>query len=112
MNTVVTIVLIFHLLAMGYVFGGSLISLQLGKVTPGLIHGALSALGLGIVMVVMRELQADYVVDHLKIGIKLIIGLAVCFSVWYAQHHRERRSAALVTSAALVGVNVAVATLL
>lgn len=111
MNTIVALLLIAHLLAMGYTFGASLISLQTGKLVGRLTTGALVALGLGIVMVVLRELQPDYLVDHLKIAIKLIIGLAICYSCWHAENHPTRARAGLIATAVLVAVNVAVATL-
>lgn len=111
MNTLVALLLIFHLLAMGYTFGASLISLQTGKLTGHLTTGALVALGIGIVMVVLRELQPDYLVDHLKMGIKLVIGLAICYACWDAENNATRTRPALLAASVLLAVNVAVATL-
>lgn len=111
MNTFVSLLLIAHLLAMGYVFGASVISLQSGKLVGYLTTGALVALGLGIVMVVARELQPNYLVDHLKIGIKLVIGLGVCYSCWHAENHPVKPRGALIAASVLIALNVAVATL-
>lgn len=114
MNTLVNILLVFHLLAMAYVFGGAIAGLSQKRVPKGLVHGALTALVLGIIMVVVREFQPEETVNHMKIGIKLVVALAVCFFAWRAEK-RENPEAArpdLMTAAGLTAVNVAIAALI
>lgn len=111
MNTLVNILLVFHLLAMAYIFGGSIAGLALKRVPKGLTHGALTALAVGVLMVVVREFQDGVTVNHMKIGIKLIVTLAVCYFAWRAEK-RENPEAArtdLIAAAGLTAANVAIA---
>ncbi|MDO5700957.1 MAG: hypothetical protein Q4P36_05735 [Bowdeniella nasicola] len=107
------ILLIGHLLSMAFVFGAALAGLSLKRVPKGLVHGALGALGFGILLVLLMEFAPTMAVNHMKVGIKLLIALAVAFFAWRAEDHREQPGARrdLTVVAALTGVNVAVAIL-
>ena len=98
---------------MAFVFGGALAGLMARRVPRALTHGALTALIVGILMVMVRELQDGVAVNHMKIGIKLVISLAVCFFAYRAEK-RDNPDAArpdLIAAASLTAVNVAIATI-
>ena len=113
MDTLVNILLVFHLLAMAFVFGGAIYGLTQKRAPKALLHGALTALVVGLVMVLVREFQDGVTVNHMKIGIKLIVNLAVCFFAWRVDRRKDFAGARtdLIAVAGLTAANVAIAVL-
>lgn len=113
MDVVYGILVVLHLLGWAMVFGGALAGLRSATLSPGVLHGVLTALLTGIVLtglasagVVERDL------DNGKIGVKLVVALAVTALVVVG-----RRRGATVPKGLLGGIvgltalNVAIAVL-
>ncbi len=116
MNTAVTILSYLHILT---VIGVAVIAVMALSAddrgplpaTTGLVHAALTALALGIIMVGLREMQPDYAVNHVKIGIKLLLALGVCFFSWRATRVTDRSAQrqSLIATLILVAINTVIA---
>ena len=82
MDIVYTLLVVLHfvgIVAIGYGFFKELAKKTFG-VNIAMLHGASTQLLTGILLVGLHEsgsLDSDYVVDHTKIAIKLIIALAI-----------------------------------
>ena len=80
------------------------------RFTPGMLHGALTMLVTGLVLVGLAEAR-DVTVNHLKIGIKLAV-LVVILGLVYVKRDEERLPAAVFGSvAALTVLNIFIAVL-
>lgn len=116
MNIAVTILSYLHILTVIGIAVIAVMALSADDRGPlpsakGLVHAALTALALGIIMVGLREMQADYVVNHMKIGIKLVLALAVCFFSWRATRVTDRSAQrqSLIATLVLVAINTVIA---
>lgn len=80
--------LVLHLLGMASIVGGFLVQAKAERkrVQPAMLHGALTALVTGIVLTGLREM-GDAEVNHVKIGVKLLVVLVVTALAW-----RRRRA--------------------
>ena len=107
------ILLVLHLLGWAIVLGGTLTNLRTPKIAAGVLHGALTALVTGIVMVGLAESGAvDENFSMAKFGVKLIIALVVTGLVVVGTRKPERVTRQLVGAiAGLTVVNVAIAVL-
>jgi len=107
------LVVVLHLLGMAAILGSALF-LARGAVTPYLLWGARAQLLTGILLVGLLQ-AGDEEVDNAKIGVKLVVAVAVVACAEIAAG-RERRgqgsSARLVTAAGVLALlNVLVAVL-
>jgi len=107
------ILLVLHLLGWAIVLGGTLTNLRTPKIAAGVLHGALTALVTGIVMVGLAESGAvDESFSGAKFGVKLIIALVITGLVVVGTRKPERVTRQLVGAiAGLTVVNVAIAVL-
>lgn len=71
-----SLLLLLHLLSWALVLGLSVGFLRRREVPKGLMYGAIGALVTGLLIVGVREMQ-DVDVNHLKVGIKLVIAAVV-----------------------------------
>lgn len=72
------ILVVLHLLGMAIIVGGYFSSMKAPRVLPGMLHGAYLQLVTGLLLTVIAEFNAgDESVNHMKIGIKVILGIAV-----------------------------------
>lgn len=111
METLYGVLLVLHLLGWAIVFGGALATLRTPAVPRGVLHGILTALLTGIVMVGLASagLAAEEP-DNVKVGVKLVIALVVTALVVVGLRQPERVSTGwLGAVAGLTAVNVAVA---
>jgi hypothetical protein len=79
------------------------------RFTPGMLHGALTMLVTGIVLVGLNEAQGGSV-NHIKIGLKLLL-LIVILGLVYVKRDEERVSKgqfALVGALTMVNIFIAV----
>lgn len=108
MDIVRSILIILHLLSWALVFGYAIASLRTKEMPKGLLHGALGALATGLLLVGVAEMN-DYDVNHMKIGIKLVVALVISgMAIWGGR--QEKLSAGFFGGiAALVAANVAIA---
>jgi len=107
------LVLVLHLVGWAIVLGGTLTNLRTPKIAVGVLHGALTALVTGIVMVGLAESGAvDEDFSMAKFGTKLVIALVVTGLVVVGGRKPERVTRQLVGAiAGLTLVNVAIAVL-
>src|SRR5690625_1221073 len=78
METVYLIFVVLHLLSWALVLGGWFATIRNPQVTPGMMHGSFGALLFGIIL--MGLAMSDAVTrnpDHMKLGIKGVIAIAV-----------------------------------
>lgn len=67
-----------HLLSWAIVLGGWLANVRAPRLTPGMLHGAISAFVIGILLTGIASSSAlDKTLNHMKIGIKGVVALAV-----------------------------------
>ena len=90
MELLKNVLLVLHLLGWAVVLGGSLATLRSPKIAPGVLHGALTALVTGVLMVGVIEMGHLYPVDHAKIAVKLVIAVAVAALVVVGQRRPEK----------------------
>lgn len=103
------ILVVLHLLSWALVLGLAVAGLRSRDVSTGILHGALGALLTGLFLVVLRE-SADLGVNHMKIGVKLIIALAVTVFAYLAEKKKDEDGATwLGPIAGLTTLNVVLA---
>jgi len=114
MDIVYGILVVLHLLGWATVLGAALATMKSPKITPGMLHGVLTALVTGIALVGIREaglLDSSRELDMAKIAIKLGIALVVTALVIIGRRRESVSTGYLGGIAGLVVVNVAVAVL-
>lgn len=77
MDTVYNIIVAAHVLGMAAVVGGYFAVVTTPTVSPVILWGARAQFVLGLVLVGVGEGVLDKEYDHVKIAVKLIVGLAV-----------------------------------
>lgn len=112
MNTVGGLLVVLHLVGWAIVLGGTLVNLRTGVLAPGVLHGALTALVTGLVLVALLATGAlEWGLDWPKMIVKLAVTVAICGAIW-AGGRREMAGRPLVAAiAAMTTLNVAVAVL-
>ncbi len=109
MDLLYSIFLVLHFLGWGIVLGGTIVNLRTPRIAPGVLHGALTALITGILLVGLAEGVLDKDIDTTKIAVKLIIAVVVTALVIVA-NRKEKPSRGMVGGiAALTAVNIVVA---
>ncbi len=111
MDIAIKIFLVLHLVGWAMTLGGALASMKTPKVTPGMLHGVLTALVTGILMVGLHEMGDGGGVDNVKIAVKLLVALAVTVMVILGRRNESVSTGYLGGIAGLVVVNVAIAVL-
>ncbi|WP_392544646.1 hypothetical protein [Oryzobacter telluris] len=113
MDLVHGLLVLAHLLGMAAIIG-SAVFVARGRATPALVWGARAQIITGILLVGLAE-SGDDPVNHTKVGVKLVIAVAVaaCAEIAAGKARRgEGERAQLVTAAgALAVLNAAVAVL-
>ncbi|MFV0252463.1 MAG: hypothetical protein ACK5H2_03905 [Beutenbergiaceae bacterium] len=110
MNVAFGLLLVLHLIGWAIVLGGVLTNLQAPRLAAGTWHGVLTALVTGLLMVGLAEM-GDADVNHIKIGVKLLIALALTFLIWRGRKQETVTRAYLLAIAGLTLVNIGVAVL-
>lgn len=111
MEIVHLIVVVIHLLGMAAIIG-SVLAVR-GKATAALVWGGRIQLITGILLVGLLEM-GDETVNHMKVGIKLLVAIAVaaCAEIAAAKQRKGESKPELVTAAgALAILNTAIAVL-
>lgn len=101
------ILVIIHLLSWALVLGLAVAGLSRRDVPKGVLHGALGAFVTGLLLVGVREM-ADMDVNHIKIGVKLLVALGVTVLAYLAEK-KEDGARWLGPIAGLTALNVALA---
>ena len=111
MSIVNGILVVLHLIGWAMVLGSALANMRNPQVAKGMLHGVLTALISGILIVGLAEM-GDGTVNHVKIGVKLLITLVVTAMVILGQRDEKKVTAGYLGGiAGLVVVNVAIAVL-
>lgn len=110
MDVVIGLLIVIHLIGWAIVLGGSLAGLKDVRFSPGILHGALTALVTGIALVGVYEVLDDYSVNHIKVGIKLVATLAVVGLALFANRNRDDVTRPMLGAlAGLTALNVVIA---
>jgi hypothetical protein len=70
------ILLTLHLVGMAIIVGGYLATVRSPKVLPGMLHASYLQLITGLLLVGLAEM-GDGSVNHMKIGIKLVVAIVI-----------------------------------
>lgn len=89
MDLLYKILLVLHLLSWAVLLGTTVASMAKGALAKGSLHAALTALVTGILMVGLKEM-ADGDVNHMKIGLKLLVTLVVAALVVIGERKPEK----------------------
>ncbi|CAM3373203.1 hypothetical protein OCAE111667_06235 [Occultella aeris] len=113
MDIVYGILLVLHLIGWAIVLGGSLAGLKSATLYKGTVHGILTALVTGILMVGLASAGvAGHDPNNIKIGVKLVIALVVTGLVIYGSRNSEKVTKGYLGGiAGLTVVNIAIAVL-
>lgn len=77
MDIAIKIFLILHFIGLAGIIGSWLAVIKDPRVVAGMLHGAILQVVTGIALVGLREAQDTVDVNHMKIGIKLVIALII-----------------------------------
>lgn len=82
MDILKIILLVLHFIGIAALLGTFLAQVKPivrgeGKMLPGMLHGALTMLVTGLLLVTINEFNPDIDVNHMKVGIKLAILIIV-----------------------------------
>ena len=113
MTILFELMLVLHLIGWAIVLGGALTQLREPRLVPGMLHGILTALVTGIIMVgLVSSGSVDEDANDVKFAVKLVIAVIVAALVIAGTRKPERVSRGFLgTIAALVVVNVSIAVL-
>ncbi|QEE60915.1 hypothetical protein FVA74_04455 [Salinibacterium sp. dk2585] len=107
------VLVILHFIGLASLLGGFLTQMSAFKtksvvINPAILHGALTQLVTGLLLVTVAEM-GDGDVNHMKIGIKLAVALAIYVIALVNRKKKPVSSAVLGIIGALTLVNVVVA---
>lgn len=102
------VVVLLHFVSWALVLGFAVAGMRARTVPRGLMHSAAGALLTGLLIVGLREM-GDMPVNHLKVGVKLLLALVIAILAWRAEKRQD--GASLGPLAGLTLGNMAVAVL-
>ncbi|MCK1795516.1 hypothetical protein MTQ01_05725 [Streptomyces sp. XM4193] len=114
MSTVINLVVALHIIGIAALLGGFFAQMKAmsageGRMTPGMLHGALTMLVTGMILVGLNEADGAEV-NHVKIGLKLAV-LVVVLGLVYVKRDEERVPAGMLGAVgALTTLNIFLAT--
>lgn len=115
MDIAIKLVLILHFIGLAGIIGGWIATVKAPQVNKAILHGSILQVVTGIVLVGLREMEGDVDMNHMKVGIKLIIALVIMV-VAIIGTKREAKApgstgSLAMTAGILAIVNVAIAVL-
>ena len=113
MEILYKVVLVLHLVGWAMVLGSALAGMRAGRLHSAALHGALTALVTGIIMVGLGSADvAGPDPDNVKIGVKLLVTLVITGLVFMTGRRSEATSKGLIGGiAGLTVLNIALAVL-
>ncbi|WP_225755160.1 hypothetical protein [Actinotalea sp. Marseille-Q4924] len=77
------LLLVLHIVGLASIIGGFLVQTRSSRkrVEPAMLHGALTALVTGVLLVGVAEM-GDVDLNHVKIGVKLVVALVIAVLAW------------------------------
>ncbi|QDB80155.1 hypothetical protein FHE66_01590 [Georgenia sp. 311] len=103
--------LFLHFVGWAVVLGGTVTNLRTPRLAPGVLHGAITALVTGVLMVGVAEAALDADLNHMKIGVKLVVAAVIVTLTVIASRRKEPSRALLGAIAGLTTLNIALAAL-
>ncbi|WP_278315123.1 hypothetical protein [Lolliginicoccus levis] len=115
MEIVIGFVLALHIIGIVALLGGVLYQMKdikagTARISPGMLHGALTLLVTGLLLVGLNEMN-DAELNHMKIGIKSLVLVAVLVLVIAKRNAATVTPALLGSIGALATVNILLATM-
>lgn len=107
-----------HFIGLSALFGGFLVQLRAirsgeGKILPAMLHGAITMLVTGLLLVGVAQWQisagATFELDHIKIAVKSIVVTAVLFLVVLYRKRQAVKRGEMLSIGALTFANVLIA---
>ncbi|MFZ2529260.1 MAG: hypothetical protein WAX14_16650 [Rhodococcus sp. (in: high G+C Gram-positive bacteria)] len=77
MDVAIKIFLILHFIGLAGIIGSWLAVVKDPRVVMGMLHGAILQVVTGLALVGLREAQDVVEVNHMKIGIKLVVAVVI-----------------------------------
>jgi hypothetical protein len=112
-DIVYKLLLVLHFIGWAIVLGGTAVSIKEVRLSPGVLHGVLTALVTGLAMVGLASAEvAGNEPNNTKVAVKLVVALVVTGIVVYAAKAPAKVTRALLaTIMALTTANIAIAVL-
>lgn len=88
------VLLTLHLIGMAIIVGGYFTVIRAPRVLPGMLHASYLQLVTGLLLVGLAEM-GDGQVDHMKIGIKLVVAILVTVFAFIGNRQQKRYAAGL-----------------
>jgi hypothetical protein len=110
MDLVRHLLLFLHFIGLASLLGGFLVQLSASqrRIVPAMVHGALTQLVTGLLLVGVDE-SLDVKVDHAKIAVKLVVLLVILGLVWVNRRRPTVSETVYLAVGSLTALNVAVA---
>lgn len=111
MELLYQLIVVLHFLGLAGVIGGYAAVMRKPVVVPAMLHGAITQVVTGLLLVGMKEMgmSADDAVNHAKIGVKLLIAVVVLALVIVGKRQGEKGGTMAGVAAGLAALNVLVA---
>lgn len=105
-------VVVVHLIGMAGVVGGWMSAVRQPRIVPAMVHGALTALVTGLLLVGLSyPVFGGDNIDNTKITVKLLVALVVAVLVWVNRRKTDVPKGLLHLIGGLAVLNVAIAVL-
>src|SRR5699024_9551564 len=115
MGIAISIVLILHFIGLAGIIGGWIATVKTPQVNKAILHGSILQVVTGILLVGLREMEGEVDMNHMKIGIILVIALVIMVLAFVGTQKESQNPGRSGTLAAAAGVlaivNVAIAVL-
>ncbi|WP_353988206.1 hypothetical protein [Ruicaihuangia caeni] len=113
MEIVRNILLVLHFVGLASLLGGFMVQMSAfrtrsGRINPAILHGALTQVVTGLLLVGVAEM-GDADVNHVKIGIKLVVALTIYVLALVFRKKETISNGILGTIGLLTLVNIVVA---
>lgn len=96
------VLLTLHLIGMAIIVGGYFTVIRSPRVLPGMLHASYLQLVTGLLLVGLAEM-GDGQVNHMKIGIKLVVAILVTVFAFIGNRQQKRFTAELEAGSASAG---------
>ncbi len=108
------VVVVLHFLGLASLIGGWLVQLRSTgerRILPAMLHGALTQLVTGIVIVGLGEAVLDLTYDYAKIAVKLVLTMVIVILAWVNRRKQVIPDGLFLAIGGIAITNVALAVL-
>ncbi|WP_327369380.1 hypothetical protein [Streptomyces sp. NBC_01217] len=115
MDVLINVFVALHIIGIASLLGGFLTQMKAmgagtARFVPAMLHGALTMLVTGVVLVGLNEAD-DHHVNNIKIGVKLLLLVVILALVYVKRDEEKVDKGAFATVGALTLANIFIATL-